>query len=135
MKERSHLIQQIVLLGGDLFMLGLVTVMGFARHGELATGGARLLTTFIPLAVAWLLVAPFLGAFDLPRAADLRQLWRPFWAMLLAGPMAGWLRGILLNEPIQPVFVAVLGGISALALLVWRGLFWMAISRKKPSDG
>jgi hypothetical protein len=49
--------------------------------------------------------------------------------------MAAWLRGVLLNEPIQPVFVAVLGGISALALLIWRSLYWLATVKKKPADG
>jgi hypothetical protein len=135
MNAPPQLGQMLVLLAGDLFVFALVTLFGFARHGELATSGARLLTTFIPLTIAWLLVAPFLGAFDKRRVADPRQLWRPFWAMILAGPMAAWLRGMLLNEPIQPVFVAVLGGISALALLGWRSLYWFAILRKKPADG
>ena len=135
MKERSRLVQPIILLAGDILVLAVVTVIGFARHRELASSGARYLTTFIPLVVAWLLVAPFLGVFDPQRVANPRQLWRPFWAMVLAGPMAGWLRGVLLNEPIQPVFVAVLGGISALALLAWRSLYWLLISRKKPLYG
>jgi hypothetical protein len=135
MKERARLVQQIILLAGDMLVLALVTLFGFARHGELASSGLRLLTTFIPLVVGWLLVAPFLGVFDPQRAANPRQLWRPFWAMVLAGPMAGWLRGVLLNEPIQPVFVFVLGGISALALLAWRSLYWLVISRKKPLYG
>jgi hypothetical protein len=135
MNERPRLGQMVVLLAGDLFVFTLVTLFGFARHGELTAGGARLLTTFIPLVIAWLLVAPFLGVFELRRVADPRQLWRPFWAMLLAGPMAAWLRGVLLNEPIQPVFVAVLGGISALALLIWRSLYWLATVKKKPADG
>ena len=135
MKERASLVQQILLLAGDMLVLALVTVFGFARHGELTSSGARYLTTFIPLVVAWLLVAPFLGVFDPQRAADPRQLWRPFWAMVLAGPMAGWLRGVWLDEPIQPVFVLVLGGTSALALLVWRSLYWLVNSRKKPLYG
>ena len=135
MKERARLVQQIILLAGDMLVLALVTLFGFARHGGLASSGVRPLTTFIPLVVAWLLVAPFLGVFDPQRAANPRQLWRPFWAMVLAGPMAGWLRGVLLNEPIQPVFVFVLGGISALALLAWRSLYWLVISRKKPLYG
>ena len=135
MKERARLVQQIILLAGDMLVLALVTLFGFARHGGLASSGVRPLTTFIPLVVGWLLVAPFLGVFDPQRAANPRQLWRPFWAMVLAGPMAGWLRGVLLNEPIQPVFVFVLGGISALALLAWRSLYWLVISRKKPLYG
>jgi hypothetical protein len=115
---------------GDILTLGLVTVFGFASHGTAGTAGTRMLTTFLPLAAAWFLVAPHLGAFETPRLADPRQLWRPFWAMVLAGPLAAWMRGTLLNAPILPVFVVVLGGVSALALLAWRAVYWLAFYRR-----
>jgi hypothetical protein len=122
---------QAILLAGDILILALVTLFGFATHNEAGTAGARMLTTFIPLCVAWLLVAPHLDVFDPDRAADLRQVWRPFWAMILAGPFAGWLRGVFLNAPILPVFVVVLGGFSALALLVWRAGYALFASRRR----
>src|SRR4030067_3305932 len=100
-------------LAGDMLTLALVTLAGFARHDELGTAGFRILTTFIPLVVAWLLVAPHLGAFDLQRLSDPRQLWRPFWAMVLGAPFAGWLRGVMLNSPVLPLFVVILGGVCA----------------------
>ena len=126
----------VYLAAGDILALALVTLFGFATHGQAGVGSARLLTTFLPLAVSWLLVAPFLGAYDLQRVSDLRQIWRPFYAMVLAGPMAGWLRGVMLgNAPILPVFVVVLGGISALALLAWRALFWLLFFRKSGRNG
>jgi hypothetical protein len=112
-----------ILIAGDVLVLLLVTVFGFATHGELGSAGLRILTTFVPLVVAWALVAPHLRAFDLERISQPIQLWRPFWAMVLAAPWAAWMRGVLLNAPIIPVFVVVLGGICALALLVWRLLF------------
>jgi hypothetical protein len=114
---------------GDVLTLALVTVFGFASHNELGAPWARMLATFLPLLAAWLLVAPHLGVFDSDRTVDPRQLWRPFWAMVLAGPMAAWLRGVLLGQPILPVFVIVIGGVSAIALLAWRSLYGFAVSR------
>ena len=121
---------QTYLLGGDIVVLALVTVMGFASHGTASSAGARMLTTFLPLVVAWLLIAPFMGAYDLERVSDLRQIWRPFWAMVVAGPFAAWLRGVLLGTPILPIFVVVLGGFSALAILAWRAIYLWLSSRK-----
>ena len=90
-----------------------------------------MLTTFLPLVLGWGLIAPFLGVYDPVRVADWRQLWRPFWAMVLAGPMVGWLRGVWLGQVILPIFVLVLGGVSALAVLAWRAAFWLVTSRMK----
>ena len=112
------------LLPGDLLVLALVTVVGFASHGSLGSAGLRPLSTFIPLVVSWLLIGPHLGVFDETRIRDLRQIWRPFWAMVLAAPLAAFLRGVLLGLPIQAIFVVVIGGISALTLALWRLLFW-----------
>ena len=130
MKAISRSSRTAWLLVGDIAALALVTVVGFATHGELATATLRMLTTFIPLSVAWLLVGPHLGVLTLERATDIRQVWRPFWAMILAAPLAAWLRGLWLNAPILPVFVAVLAGTSAVALLVWRVLFAWYMGRR-----
>lgn len=127
--------QNVWLLIGDLFTLALVTVYGFATHESLGTAGTRLLTTYIPLVVAWFLIAPHLGVYDLNRAGEFRQLWRPFWAMVLAAPFAAWMRAAWLGTAILPVFVVVLGGVSALALLAWRFAFWILITRMKRSHG
>ena len=134
MRNRSN-IQRYYLIIGDTLTLAIVTVIGFASHGTAGTAGSRMLTTFIPLLVAWLLVAPYLKVYDPEIALDVRQLWRPFWAMVLAGPMAAWLRGVLLNSPILPVFVVILGGVSALAILAWRGLYWLLMTRMKRFNG
>ena len=121
----------LILILGDVVTLALVTVYGFASHDELSAAGARMLTTFIPLVVAWLLIAPHLKVFDLDIVTDYRQLWRPFWAMILAAPMAAWMRGAWLRSPVLPIFVVILGGVSALALLTWRVIFWAISSRIK----
>lgn len=116
-------------LAGDAITLALVTLAGFATHNELGSAGFRMLTTFIPLLVAWLLLAPHLMVYNPRCYNNPAQLWRPFWAMVLAAPLAGWLRGFWLNAPIIPIFVLVLGGISSLALLAWRSLYWLVFAR------
>jgi hypothetical protein len=124
------------LIAGDALTLILVTVFGFTTHGTLGSAGSRIVTTLAPLGLAWVMVAPFLGAYDLQRCADPRQLWRPFYAMVLAGPLAAWLRGVLLgNAPILPVFVVVLGGVSALSILAWRVIFWAVFMRRAALNG
>jgi asparagine N-glycosylation enzyme membrane subunit Stt3 len=121
---------QAFLLLVDILVLAVVTVSGFASHGTAGTAGMRMLTTFLPLVAAWCLVAPHLGVFDPARVVDARQLWRPFWAMVLAGPMAAFLRGAWLGAPILPLFVVVLGGFSALGLLAWRTIYLLVARRK-----
>ncbi len=123
----------ILLAAGDILVLGLVTVYGFASHNQLDTAGSRMLTTFIPLLLSWFLVSPHLGVFDLQRAAQPSQLWRPFWAMILAAPMAVFIRAVMLNTAVNPIFVVILGGVAALALLAWRFLFLWIVRRKRVS--
>ena len=125
----------IALILGDVITLGLVTVIGFASHGTAGTAGSRMLTTFIPLVVAWFLIAPFLRVYERKVFLDWRQLWRPFWSMVFAGPMAALIRGIILSAPITPIFVIVLGGVSALGMLTWRGLFMIILKRVISKDG
>lgn len=133
--SKRYLGGAVTLLVGDVVTLGLVTVFGFTTHGTFGTAGMRMLSTFIPLVVAWLLVAPHLGAFELQGVKNYRNLWRPFWAMVIAGPMAAWLRGAWLNAPILPIFVVVLGGFSALGLLFWRSIYFLIGQIRRRENG
>ncbi|OGO27659.1 MAG: hypothetical protein A2W33_06350 [Chloroflexi bacterium RBG_16_52_11] len=133
--SRANKSRFTILLIGDILTLALVTVFGFATHDELGTAGGRMLTTFIPLVLAWGLVAPSLGVYDLQKAAQARQLWRPFWAGVIMAPMAGWIRGVWLDQLILPVFVFVLGGVSSLAILTWRAVYWALFFRSRASHG
>jgi hypothetical protein len=134
-KTSSIPLRFVILVFGDALTLALTTIFGFAFHDELGTFSTRMLATFIPLLVGWLLIAPHLGAYDLRRMSELGQLWRPFWAMVLAAPLAAWLRGVWLNSVILPIFVVVLGGISALALLLWRLIYFAIGARLGSSYG
>ena len=113
----------VLLVVGGLVCLLVVTRFWVVYHVRLGWGGLRLLTTFVPVLVGWGLIGAHVGVFDPARVTDPRQLWRPFWAMVLAGPFVGWLRGVFLASGVAPLFVVILGGVSALALLAWRTLY------------
>ncbi len=130
-RNRSYV---LITVSGDIVAMALTTVAGFARHGEIGTAGLRILTTFVPLCLAWGLIAPWVGLFRLPVISDPRQLWRPVLAAILAAPMAGWLRGLLLNEPVPLIFVVVIGATVSLPILIWRSL-WLVIERKQVQNG
>jgi hypothetical protein len=134
-KSRQKSLKLTWLIAGDLLTLLLVTIFGFASHESLETGGTRMLTTFIPLLAAWFMVAPFIGVYQLKWATSLNNLWRPFWAMVLAAPMAAWIRGVWLGTPVIPIFVLVLGGVSALGILAWRLIFCSAAGRSRAAHG
>jgi len=120
-----------LLIFGDVFTILAVTIVGFASHGTLTSAGTRILTTFIPLILAWSLVAPFFGLYRIGTIIDIRQLWPPLYVSLIVAPLASWFRGILLNSPILPLFIAILGASLAAGFLIWRGIFLILYSRLK----
>jgi hypothetical protein len=120
-----------LLILGDIFALAVITLIGFANHNELLTFPVgRVLASFLPLLAGWFLIAPWLGLFKPEITSDPRQLWRPVLAMLLAAPLTGLLRAVMLNSVVIPLFVLILGASAALGMLVWRSLWWL-IARKK----
>lgn len=120
---------QGLLWTGDLITLVVFTLVGFATHDRLTAGLPQMLATFIPMLAAWLVAALPVGALRLETARDFRQLWRPGWAMLLAGPLAVVLRGLLLSRPVAPVFALVLAGSGIIAIFIWRGAFALLAAR------
>lgn len=119
-----------ILFAGDVLALALVTVIGFAAHGEADLSFLpRMLAAFIPLTIAWVLLSPWFGLFQQEITSNPRQLWRPALAALFAAPFAAILRGLLLNASIIPVFAVALASTSALGMLVWRGVYFL-VTRK-----
>jgi hypothetical protein len=113
-----------ILILGDLLAMALVTIIGFATHGETDLSFLpRMAALFFPLSVAWFLLAPALGLFSADETRAIKHLWRPALAMLFAAPLAGVLRGFLLNAPVIPIFAAVLAGVSVLGMVLWRFLY------------
>ncbi len=119
----------ILLLAGDGLALLIVTWIGFASHGEsLLT--PRWLLTFVPLLAAWALAAPWLGAYMPGTRCSTSGIWRAALAMLLAAPLATFLRAILIGETLTPVvFIAVMMGVSALGMAAWRSVWWLICKR------
>jgi len=117
-----------ILLLGDIFTLAVITLIGFATHGETGLSFLpRMGTTFFPLVVSWFLIAPWLGLFEEQIVLDRHQIWRPALAMVLAAPMASILRAAVLNTAALPLFALILGSTSALGIFIWRGLYsWLA---------
>lgn len=119
------------LILGDILAIAIVTLIGFATHGEAGVALVpRMLTTFAPLIIGWFLLAPFLGLFNPAITSDPRQLWRPALVMVFAGPLAVLLRAFLLNTVVIPIFGAVLSGFAGLGILLWRALYWWFWRRK-----
>jgi hypothetical protein len=122
------------LITGDILALAVITVIGFASHGETELSFVpRMFTTFIPLVVSWFLIAPWLRLFDALTISNLKQIWRPPLAMLLAAPMTAILRAAMLNAVALPLFTVILGGSAALGMLVWRTV-WYLLYKKSLSN-
>jgi flagellar biosynthesis protein FliQ len=120
-----------ILIIGDILAILIVTIIGFATHGETALSFLpRMAAVFFPLLIAWFLLAPFLGLFQQEITSNTKQLWRPVLAMIFAGPLAAVLRGILLNAAIIPIFAVILASTSAFGMLIWRGIY-VFLSRRQ----
>ena len=114
------------LILGDILAIGLITLIGFATHGETDLSFLpRMAATFFPLVIGWFLLAPRLGLFQDEVIYQARQLWRPALAALFAAPLAAVLRGLILNAPIIPIFAIVLGAASVLGMVIWRALYFL----------
>ena len=120
------------LILGDLLAILAVTMVGFYSHYR-EISGWRWLTTFFPVTAAWFVTAPWLGVYRMDLAYKGRELWRPALAAFLSAPMAAWLRGILLNGAISPVFVLVLGLTNLLGFLIWRSV-WVFLGNRTTSN-
>jgi len=121
-----------LLLLGDVLSVAIITASGFLFHGELLTAPFyRILATFTPVLISWVLIAPWLGLYRAEIYSDWRQLWRAGWAVTLAAPLATFFRSLMLgNIPILPTFIAVVAATSALGMLIWRGIWWLIIRQK-----
>lgn len=115
-----------ILIPGDILAIALITLIGFATHGEAGLSFLpRVAAAFFPLVVAWFLMAPWFGLFQDEIILNARQLWRPVLTALFAAPLAAVVRGFMLNAPIIPIFAVVLGATTAAGMVLWRGLYFL----------
>jgi hypothetical protein len=114
------------LYAGDILALAATTMIGFATHGETNVSFLpRFFAIFIPLVVAWFLLAPWLGLFQPEIIVNFKGIWRPAFVMLFAVPLAGVLRGLLLQAAVLPIFIIVLTATSTLGMTMWRGVCFL----------
>jgi len=133
---RSRERQRTVLVVGDVIVVLLTTVTGFANHGELASAGlSRMAATFIPFAFAWFILSPWLGCFDVDGMARPANLWRPPLAAVLAAPLGAIVRGLWRGAPVILVFAVVMGAVVAAAMFVWRLVAVALLRRLTPGTG
>ncbi len=122
--------KKYILILGDILALLIVTLIGFATHGEAGLSFLpRMAATTIPLVISWFVIAPWLGLFQDEVIRNAKQLWLPTLAMLFAGPLAVVIRGLILDEPIPPIFAVVLSVTSAFGLVIWRVLYFFLSCR------
>ena len=115
-----------ILILGDTLTLLVITLIGFATHGETSISFLpRMLTTFIALVIVWFLLAPWFQLFNSEINLNAKQLWCPALTMLFAGSLAVVLRGLILNAPIIPIFAVVLSATSALGMMIWRTVYFL----------
>jgi len=113
------------LIIGDTLTIAIITIIGFATHGETGTSFLpRMAVIFFPLVITWFVLAPWFGLFKPEVTINPKQLWRPILAMIFAAPLAVVIRGLLLNAPIIPIFAVVLSITSAFGMVVWRGIYF-----------
>ncbi len=115
-----------ILIIGDILALAIVTVIGFVTHGE---GGMeylpRMAAAFFPLAIAWLILAPWFELFDPQISFNLNILGRIALVVVFAAPLALVFRGLLLHTPIIPIFAVVFTLTSAFGLILWRTIYFL----------
>ncbi|HWQ04368.1 MAG TPA: DUF3054 domain-containing protein [Longilinea sp.] len=119
----------IWLIVGDTLVILAVTLFGFESHNQ-SLAGLRWMTTFLPVALGWGLIAPWFGLYHAEIVKRSLQVWRIFPALGLAIPLALLVRSLWLGRPVIWVFSLVLGGILALAFLIWRLIWAFAVGRQ-----
>ena len=114
----------MILILGDILAIAIVTFIGFATHGEAGLSFLpRMAAIYLPLSIAWFVLAPFLGLFRQEIISNPKQLWRPALTAFFAAPLAAVLRGFLLNAPVIPIFAIVLGMTTAVGMVLWRSVY------------
>jgi hypothetical protein len=109
---------------GDIIALAILTVIGFATHGE--TGFSflpRMGVIYLPMLFGWFVLSPWFGLVDEQVISDAKNLWRILLVMLFIAPLAATLRAALLGAAMLPLFPLILGSSNAIGMIVWRWIY------------
>lgn len=121
----THSTSTRILWAGDLVAYGIVTLAGFTSHGTLESAAImRMLATFVPFYISWLIFSFWGRVHRRKTNGGIPWLALSGLAAFLSAPLGATLRGFWLGTPILPTFVLVMGLVSTLGILVWRGIYW-----------
>ncbi len=136
LKEGRSISQHIAVLAlGDMLVFLAFAAIGRGSHGE-ATGLAaipQVILTAAPFAIAWFIVAPFVGVYRRELMADPRKMAaRTLLGWVLSWPVAMALRGIFVDHAVPPWTFAVIAlVVNAAFLLIWRWPYALNNSLRK----
>ncbi len=107
---------------GDVAVLVVLTVIGFASHSTLDQTW-RLVVTTLGVLAAWAIVGPWFGVFSVEVLTRWQSVWRVALAWAIAAPVAGFLRGLVLDLSVSPTFILVTIIVNGAAMVVWRAAY------------
>jgi hypothetical protein len=121
-----------ILIIGDTLAIALLILIGFASHQEMNKSFLpRMGAAFFPVVISWFVIAPWFGLFQEDHLLKMPSHRRIALAAFYASTMAAFLRGLILQSDIPPVFILALGGSAALGMNVWRWLYALLIRKKQ----
>lgn len=109
-------------IAGDLIVIALIVLIGFATHGELEMEPdelVRMVVLFLEIALLWGLIGQQLGVFTEPIITS-RFTWQVPMTMLIAAPFSALMRAVVLGIPVSPVFILVITAVTTTAITIWR---------------
>ncbi len=116
---------------GDLIAWLILTLIGFASHGELQPAAwPRMLATFLPLLLAWFPLAHLLGVLRSPSSLSPSYLLKLSVTVIYAVSLAVILRAAWLHSVAVPLFALVLSLTSIAGMLFWRLLHFVAFKSR-----
>jgi len=132
---RSISLHIAVLALGDMLVFLAFAAIGRGSHGE-ETGLAaipQVILTAAPFAIAWFIVAPFVGVYRRELMAEPRKrAARTLLGWVLSWPVAMALRGIFVDHAVPPWTFAVIAlVVNAAFLLIWRWPYALNNSLRK----
>lgn len=120
-----------ILILGDIITLALITLIGFVSHGESDLSFLpRFFAALIPLLISWFGFIRWVGLLNEEIVSESKNLLCIPLAMLFVIPLAAFGRGLILNSPIQPMFVIAFFGTNTIGILIWR-VIYIFIANKK----
>ena len=116
--------KKTILIIGDIISLAILTVVGFATHGETGLSFLpRMGAIFLPMLLGWFVLTAWFGLFDEQVITDPKNLWRIILAMLFIAPLAATLRAAWLGAAMLPLFPLILGSSNAFGMMLWRWVY------------